>query len=153
MLSSNVDRLRKSGGVVVSHYVTLRWRQAGTSVGRAEVALKLWTDERVECRTINSRRERLVKSNAMLERIVAFNQAQGGGVLIEKRSNGYSLFREDNGRPIARLRPSDKEDLVEILWWSYRGKWEQIGDMGPMTMALEAALEYIAKDPVGIFWS
>ena len=95
-----------------------------------------------------------MKSNAMLERIVAFNQAQGGGVLIEKRSNGYSLFREDNGCPIARLRPSEKkEDLVEILWWSHRGKWEQIGDMGPMTMPLEAALEYIAKDPVGIFWS
>ena len=153
MLSSNVDRLRKSGGVVVSHEVTLLWRQAGTSVGRAEVALKLWTDERVECRTLNSRREWLVKSNAMLERIVAFNQAQGGGVLIEKRSNGCSLFREDNGCPIARLRPSEKEDLVEILWWSHRCKWEQIGDTGPMTMPLEAALEYIAKDPVGIFWS
>ena len=68
----------------------------------------------------------MVKSNAMLERIVVFNQAQGGGVLIEKRSNGYSLFREDNGSQIARLRPSEKEDLVEILWWSHRGKWEQI---------------------------
>ncbi len=69
-----------------------------------------------------------------------------------QRSNGYSLFREDNGCPIARLRPFEKEDLVEISYWSHRGKWEQIGDMGPMTMPLEAALEYIAKDPVGIFW-
>ena len=98
-----------------------------------------------------SRRERLLKSNEMLDRIVAFNRAQGGGVLIEKRSNGYSLFREDNGCPIARLRPS--ENLVEILWWSHRGKWERIGDMGPMTMPLEAALKYIAKDPMGIFWN
>lgn len=93
-----------------------------------------------------------MKSNEILERIVAFNEAQGGGVRIEKRSNGYSLFRMDNGRPIARLRPSKREDLVEVLWWSHRGKWEQIGDMGPMTMSLEAALEYIARDPVGIFW-
>jgi hypothetical protein len=100
-----------------------------------------------------SRRERLLKSDEMLDRIMAFNRAQGGGVLIEKRSNGYSLFREDNGCPIARLRPSEKEDLVEILWWSHRGKWERIGDMGPMTMPLEAALKYIAKDPMGIFWS
>ena len=99
-----------------------------------------------------SRRERLLKSDEMLDRIVAFNATRGGGVRIEKRSNGYSLFREDNGRPVVRLRPSSKDDLVEILWWSHRGKWERIGDMGPMIMPLEAALEYIAKDPIGVFW-
>ena len=98
------------------------------------------------------RKEPLPKSDAMVDRIVAFNAAKGGGVLIEKRSEGYSLFREDNGRPIARLRPSGKDDLVEIMWWSHRGKWERIGDMGPMMMPLEAALECIAKDPMGIFW-
>lgn len=94
----------------------------------------------------------LVQSDTMIDRIVAFNATNGGGVRIEKRSNGYSLFREDNGRPVARLRPSSKDDLVEILWWSHRGKWEQIGDMGPMIMPLEAALKYIAKDPIGVFW-
>ena len=93
-----------------------------------------------------------MKSDTMIDRIVAFNVTKGGGVMIEKRSNGYSLFREDNGRPVARLRPSSKDDLVEILWWSHRGKWERIGDMGPMIMPLEAALEYIVKDPVGVFW-
>ena len=94
----------------------------------------------------------LLKSDAMLERIVAFNEAKGGGVLIEKRSKGYSLFREDNGRPIARLCPSGKSDLVELRWWSHRDKWEQIGDFGPMTMPLDEALTYISKDPMGIFW-
>ncbi len=93
------------------------------------------------------------KSDEMLDRIVAFNRAKGGGVLIEKRSHGYSLVHEDKGRPIARLRPSGKDDLVEIMWWSHRGKWERIGSFGPMTMPLEAALKYIAKDPMGIFWS
>ena len=92
------------------------------------------------------------KSDAILDRIMAFNEAKGGGVLIEKRSHGYSLFREDNGRPIARLRPSGKDDLVEVLWWSYRDKWEQIGDMGPLMMPLEEALIYLSKDPVGVFW-
>ena len=92
------------------------------------------------------------KSDTMLDRIMAFNEANGGGVRIEKRSNGYSLFREDNGRPIARLRPSGKDDRVEVLWWSYRDKWEQIGDMGPLVMPLEEALEYISKDPMGVFW-
>ena len=95
-------------------------------------------------------KEPMPKSDAMFDRIVAFNGAKSGGVLIETRSNGYSLFREDNGRPIARLRPSGKDDLVEIMRWSHRGKWERIGDMGPMMMPLEAALKYIAKDPV--FW-
>ena len=88
----------------------------------------------------------------MLDRIMAFSEAKGGGVLIEKRSHGYSLFREDNGRPIARLRPSGKGDLVEVMWWSHRDKWEQIGDLGPMVMPLEEALDYISKDPTGIFW-
>ena len=88
----------------------------------------------------------------LFDRIVAFNEARGGGVRIEKRSKGYSLFREDNGRPIARLRPSGKADVVEILWWSHRDQWEQIGDFGPMTMPLEKALNYISKDPMGIFW-
>jgi hypothetical protein len=88
----------------------------------------------------------------MLDRIMAFNEAKGGGVRMEKRSNGYSLFREDNGRPIARLRPSGKDDRVEVMWWSHRDKWEQIGDMGPLIMPLEEALIYISKDPVGVFW-
>ena len=97
-----------------------------------------------------TRKEPLPKSDAMFDRIVAFNRDQGGGVLIEKRSSGYSLFREDNGRPIARLRPFRKDDLVEIMWWSHPGKWKRIGDLGPMP--LEAALKYIAKDPIGVFW-
>ena len=92
------------------------------------------------------------KSDAMLDRIMAFNESKGGGVLIEKRSNGYSLFREDNGRPIARLRPSGKGDLVEVMWWSHRDKWEQFGDFGPMVMSLDEALDYISKDPMGVFW-
>jgi len=99
-----------------------------------------------------TRKEPLPKSDAMLDRIMAFNGANGGGVLIEKRSNGYSLFREDNGRSIARLRPFGKDDLVEIMRWSHRDKWERIGDFGPMMMPLEEALRYIAKDPMGIFW-
>jgi hypothetical protein len=88
----------------------------------------------------------------LLARIEAFNQEQGGGVVIQKAAKGYSLFREDSGKPIARLRPTGKGDQVEILWWSHRDKWEQIGDFGPMVMALDDALEYVAEDPMGCFW-
>lgn len=92
------------------------------------------------------------KPDTLLDGIIAFNEAKGGGVRIEKRSRGYSLFREDNGRPIARLRPTGKDDLVEVMWWSHRDRWDQIGDFGPMVISLNDALNYVARDPMGIFW-
>lgn len=97
-------------------------------------------------------REMTAKRDEMLARIEAYNEAKGGGVVIQKASKGYSLFREDNGRPIARLRPTGKGDQVEVMWWSHRDKWDQIGDFGPMVMSLDEALEYVAKDPIGCFW-
>jgi hypothetical protein len=92
------------------------------------------------------------KTDKILDRIEAFNQEQGGGVIIQRAAKGYSLFREENGRPIARLRPTGKGDQVEVMWWSHRDKWEQIGDFGPMLMSLDEALLYIAKDTLGCFW-
>jgi hypothetical protein len=99
-----------------------------------------------------AKRKSAVNLDSILERIVAFNEAAGGGVQIQRQSNGFSLYREDNGRPIARLRPFGEGDRVEVLWWSHRGKWEQIGDMGPMVMSLDEALKYISRDPMGVFW-
>ncbi|HUT88465.1 MAG TPA: hypothetical protein VMY37_03125 [Thermoguttaceae bacterium] len=92
------------------------------------------------------------KPDPMLKRIRAFSEAKGGGVLIQKRSGGYSLFREDNGRPVARLRPTGKGDLVEVMWWRHPDKWDQIGDFGPTVMSLDDALNYVAEDPMGISW-
>ena len=94
----------------------------------------------------------LRKTDEILDRIEAFNQVKGGGVIIQRAAKGYSLFREDNGRPIARLRPTGKGDQVEVMWWSHRDKWEQIGDFGPMLMPLDEALMYIAKNTLGCFW-
>jgi hypothetical protein len=91
-------------------------------------------------------------------RIEAFNTARGGGVTVRKDARGYTLIRLDTGEPVARLRPSKAEaqaeslDLLEILWWSYRDRWEPIGDFGGLTMPLDEALEYIADDPMGCFW-
>ena len=99
-----------------------------------------------------AKRKSAVNLDSILERIAACNEAAGGGVQIQRQSNGFSLYREDNGRPIARLRPFGEGDRVEVLWWSHRGKWEQIGDMGPVVMSLEEALSYISRDPMGVFW-
>lgn len=49
----------------------------------------------------------------ILARIEAFNEVNGGGVVIQKAAKGYSLFRADTGQPIARLRPTGKDDQVE----------------------------------------
>ncbi len=94
----------------------------------------------------------MAKPDPILDRIEAFNEAEGGGVAIQKRGKGYTLYREDTGEPVARLRPTGKEDQVEIMWWSHRGKWDQIGDFGPVVMPLDKALDYIARDPEDIFW-
>jgi hypothetical protein len=92
------------------------------------------------------------KVDDILARIEAFNTEQGGGVLVQKAGRGYSLVREDTGKPVARLRPTGTGDQVEVMWWSHRDKWDQIGDFGPMVLSLEEALDYIAKDPLDCFW-
>ena len=88
----------------------------------------------------------------LLSRIATFNESKGGGVIVRKAAKGYSLFREDTGNPIARLKPNGKNDEVEILWWSHREKWESIGDFGGVFLPLEEALSYIARNPMGCFW-
>jgi hypothetical protein len=94
----------------------------------------------------------MVKVDSILNRILTFNQKKGGGVAVCKGGRGYSLFREDNGQPVARLRPTGAADRVEVMWWSHRGKWEQVGCLGPMVMSVDEALDYIARDPWGCFW-
>jgi len=93
----------------------------------------------------------MAKPDPMLQRIEAFNQANGGGITIQKTAKGYSLFRENTGEPVARLRPTGQADKVEIMWWSHRDKWDQIGDFGPLVMPLGKALEFVEEDPEGIF--
>ena len=85
-------------------------------------------------------------------RIEAFNTAHGGGVMVRRDAHGYSLFREDTGAPVARLRPAKKGELMEVLWWSHRDRWEPIGEFGGISMPLDEALNYIAEDPMDCFW-
>jgi len=73
-------------------------------------------------------------------------------VTVRKDAHGYSLFREDDGAPVARLRPMPSGGLMEILWWSRRDRWEEIGVFGGVLLPLDEALNYIADDPEGCFW-
>ena len=90
------------------------------------------------------------KSDPLFERIKVFSESKGGGVIIRRANKGYSLFIESDGSPIARLRPTGNGDEVEVLWWSYRDKWEQIGELGGIVLPLDEALDFVAEDPYGL---
>ena len=88
-----------------------------------------------------------MRGDPLLERILTFDRARGGGVAIERVNRGYSLFSAETGTPIARLRPTGRADEVEILWW--RGdRWGRIGDFGGLILPLDEALNYIANEPL-----
>lgn len=91
-------------------------------------------------------------ADALLARIEAFVAGKGGGVLVRKLAGGYSLYREESRRPLARFRPIGRGDAVEVKWWSHRDRWDDVGDFGPMVLPLDEALNYLAEDPMGCFW-
>ncbi|CAO3424540.1 hypothetical protein [Azospirillum argentinense] len=90
-----------------------------------------------------------MSADAMLKRIEGFNQAHGGGVIVRKAARGYTLLSERTGAPIARLRPTDNSDTVQVLWWNGE-RWGASGPFGIAIMALDRVLDYIANEPD--FW-
>lgn len=87
--------------------------------------------------------------DTMLERIVAFNQRRGGGVVVRKVARGCSLFSARTGAPVARFRPTGDGDAVQVLWWNGE-RWGASGPLGIATMPLDHALDYVANEPD--FW-
>jgi hypothetical protein len=86
-------------------------------------------------------------------RIEAFDLEHGGGVCVSKDAHGYTLWRMDNGMPLARLRPRDAGDRFEVLYWSpFRERWRPVGVFGGVFLSLTDALEFIANDPMDCFW-
>jgi hypothetical protein len=83
--------------------------------------------------------------------IEAFDEQHGGGIFVRKDPRGYTLIREDDGMPVARLRPR-KEGLFEVLYWNpYQDRWRPVGHFGT-ALSLDDALEFIAEDPMDCFW-
>jgi len=101
-----------------------------------------------------NRRDTTVILDFVQSRIEAFNREQGGGVSVRKVARGYTLSREDNGMPIARLRPKDSGRRFEVLRWSpEQDSWRPAGMMGTTVLSLDDALDFIARDPMDCFWS
>src|SRR5262245_9413275 len=58
--------------------------------------------------------------------IEAFNQRHGGGVFVRKDSRGYTLIRDDDGVPVARLRPRSQGQF-EVLYWNIdQDRWRPV---------------------------
>ncbi len=108
--------------------------------------------ERSPART--NRRDTTVIIDFVQSRIEAFNREQGGGVSVRKDARGYTLIREDTGMPVARLRPKESGRRFEVLRWSVdHDSWQPVGMMGTTVLALDDALDFIARDPMDCFWS
>ena len=99
----------------------------------------------------SSGRSRAVILDFIQSQIEAFNDQHGGGVSVRKDARGYTLTREDDGIPVARLRPKG-QGLFEVLYWNpYHDRWRPVGSFGTV-LALDQALEFIADDPLDCFW-
>src|ERR1700722_3891899 len=82
-------------------------------------------------------------------RIEAFNREQGGGVIVRKDRNGYTLVGEESGVPVARLRPREPNGKYEVLYWSPdTDRWRAVGVNGGTVLPLDEALDFIAADPM-----
>src|SRR5215218_8744027 len=66
-----------------------------------------------------------------------------------RANRGYTLYSRRTGGPVARLRPTGKEDNVQVLWWR-REAWATPGDFGLLTLPLDEALDFVATE--GFFW-
>lgn len=98
-------------------------------------------------------RGRAVLLDFVRHRIEVFNREQGGGVLVRKDRNGYTLVREESGVPIARLRPQENKGQYEVLCWSPQtDRWRTVGRHGGTILSLDEALDFIAADPMDCFW-
>ncbi len=87
----------------------------------------------------------MARPDPMLERIEAFNRGRGGGVVVRRAANGYSLYSERSGGPVARLKPTGEDGKVRVLAW-HREKWGASGPFGVPTMTLDRALDYVARN-------
>jgi hypothetical protein len=97
---------------------------------------------------------RAITLDFVQHRIEVFNREQGGGVVVRKDRNGYTLVREESAVPIARLRPKDTNGKYEVLYWSPdTDRWRAVGLNGGTILALDEALDFIAADPMDCFWT
>jgi len=75
-----------------------------------------------------------------------------GAVVCERRNRGYTLCHTLSAAPVARLRPTGRDDSVEVFYWSaWKERWTAAGPFGRTVLPVDEALDLIAHED--IFWS
>lgn len=86
----------------------------------------------------------------IVQRIKRFHFPKGA-IIPERRNRGYTLYHAGSGAPIARLRPTEHNSSVEILYWSAgKQRWTAAGPFGRTVLPIDEALDFIAYED--IFW-
>ncbi len=87
----------------------------------------------------------------ILQRVERFHFPRGA-VIPERRNRGYTLYHALSGAPVARLRPTGRNDSVEVLYWSAsKERWAAADPFGGTVLPLDEALQFIASED--IFWA
>lgn len=82
--------------------------------------------------------------------IEAFFEDHDYDIVCRKRKSGYAIYWAEDNEPLARLRPTGRNDEVEVFWWG-DDRWQRVGEFGSV-MSLGDALEYVTDDPDQLFF-
>ena len=86
----------------------------------------------------------------IVQRIECFHFPRGP-VTLTRRNRGYTLHHVASGAPVARLRPTGRNDSVEVFYWSaWKERWTAAGPFGRTVLPIDEALDFIAHED--IFW-
>ena len=89
-------------------------------------------------------------ASAFRNRIEDHFDAADMDVVCRKRKSGYAVYWSDDRHPLAKLRPTGRDDEVEVYQWT-DDRWQRITDSG-LTLGLDEALEFITDDPDDLFF-
>jgi hypothetical protein len=74
-----------------------------------------------------------------------------GSLLAERRNRSYTLYSDQSGALVARLRPTECGDSFEVLYWSlWKNRSTSTGPFGRTVLSIDDALRFIAYED--IFW-
>lgn len=72
-----------------------------------------------------------------------------GALFAERRNRGYTIYDARCGAPVARLRPTGRDDRFEVLYWSlWKQRWASTGPFGRTILSIDDSLQFIAHEDI-----